>query len=72
MHACVLRVCCCELLVCDLHCCQEVLVHTDNACCFCVGEHVCIEYNGVMTRSVPPQINATCVKRMNSGCCRCC
>ena len=67
MRACILRVCCCELLVCDLCTSQEVLVHTQQACCFRVGEHVCIEYSGAMTMSIPPQISATCIKRMN--CC---
>ena len=34
MCATVLRVCPCELCVCDHENCQQVLVHTDNACCF--------------------------------------
>lgn len=74
MNACVLRVCCCELLVCDLCTCQEVLVHTNQACCFQVGQRVCIEYNGAMTMSIPPQISASCVKPLNNwngGCCCC-
>lgn len=67
MHATVLRVCPCQLLVCD-HCTsQEVLVHTPNACCFCVGDHVCIEYNGAMSLSLPPQISAICITKI-----RCC
>ena len=70
MKARVLRVCCCELLVCDLCTSQEVLVHTDKACCFCVGQCVCIEYRGAMTMSIPPQISADCVKLLgNGGCC---
>ena len=69
MNARVLRVCRCELLVCDLCGSQEVLVHTNEACCFRPGQCVCITYNGVMTRSVPPQITADCVKPLNSGCC---
>lgn len=75
MNACILRVCCCELLVCDLCTSQEVLVHTPEACCFCVGERVCIEYSGAMTKSCPPQIHADCIKRLNNGgnnCCCCC
>ena len=67
MNACILRVCCCELLVCDLCSSQKVLVHTPEACCFKVGEKVCIEYNGAMTMSIPPQITATDIRRM-SGC----
>lgn len=72
MNARVLRVCCCELLVCDLCTCQEVLVHTNNARCFRTGQCVCITYNGAMTMSVPPQISADCVKPLNNGrnCCR--
>lgn len=72
MKACILRVCCCELLVCDLCTSQEVRVHTDKACCFQVGQRVCIEYNGAMTMSVPPQISAICVKPLNNCGCNCC
>lgn len=71
MNACILRVCCCELLVCDLCTSQEVLVHTPEACCFCVGERVCIEYSGAMTRSIPPQITANCIRRLNGSGCTC-
>ena len=37
--------------VCD--CCthQEVLVHTDRACCFSCGDCVCIRYSGAVTMS---------------------
>lgn len=72
MKACILRVCCCELLVCDLCTSQEVRVHTDKACCFQVGQRVCIEYNGAMTMSIPPQISAICVKPLNNCGCNCC
>lgn len=64
MRARILRVCKCELLVCDLCTSQEVLVHTPDACCWRVGETVCITYNGVMTRSIPPQINADSICRI--------
>lgn len=66
IHARVTQVCCCSLLVCD--CCthQEVLVHTDEACCFCVGDCLCIEFSGAMTMSIPPQITATCIRRVSS------
>ena len=67
MKACILRVCCCDLLVCDLCTSQQVLVHTPDACCFRAGERVCITYDGVMTRSQPPRITAQKVERM-----RCC
>ncbi len=54
----------CHLCVCD-HCTnQEVLVHAHNACCFCPGDHVCIEYSGAMTMSIPPQITATCITKI--------
>ena len=66
MKACVLRVCRCDLLVCDLSSSQEVLVHTPKACCFSVGDRVCIEYNGAMTLSIPPQISATSICLMSS------
>lgn len=68
MKARVLRADRCELLVCDLCGCREVLVHTDHACCFRPGQCVCIEYDGAMTMSVPPQIGADCVTPLN-GCC---
>ena len=48
MCATVLRVCPCELCVCDHENCQQVLVHTDNACCFRVGQQVCIEFSGAI------------------------
>ena len=72
MSARVLRANCCELLVCDLRSCQEVLVHTGSACCFRPGQCVCITYSGAMTMSIPPQISADCVTLLNSqhgGCC---
>ena len=68
MSATVLRVCPCELCVCDHENCQQVLVHTDNACCFRVGQQVCIEFSGAMTRSCPPQITADCVRPVNCCC----
>lgn len=65
MKACVLRACCCDLLVCDLCTSQNVLVHTPKACCFHAGEKVCIEYSGAMTMSIPPQISAFSIKRLD-------
>lgn len=58
LNACVKEVCPCHLIVCDLCQDQEIFVHTAQACCFRVGDRVCIEYNGAMTRSLPPQITA--------------
>ena len=52
MCATVLRVCPCELCVCDHENCQQV----------------CIEFSGAMTRSCPPQITADCVRPVNCCC----
>ncbi|MDD3346986.1 hypothetical protein [Oscillibacter sp.] len=68
MCATVREVCPCHLLVCDHSTDQEVLVHTPEACCFSCGECVCIHFSGAMTMSIPPQITATCIHRVN----RCC
>ena len=57
----------CSLLVCDRCTCQKVLVHTEDANCYAVGDRLCIYYDGIMTRSIPPQINAIQIQRM----CRC-
>ena len=67
MCATVLQVCRCELCVCDCETCQKVLVHTDCACHFRVGQQVCITYSGAMTRSDPPQITAESIRPV-----RCC
>ena len=67
MLAAVCRVCPCMLCVCDLENGREVLVHYDRACCFHVGDRVCIHYNGAMTQSIPPLISASCVE-----CASCC
>lgn len=69
MCAVVLEVERCSLLVCD--CCthRKVVVHTPCACCFCVGDCVCIRYNGSMTMSIPPQITAECICRIPERCC---
>ena len=71
MNARVLRVNCCSLLVCDLDTCQEVLVHTNDACCFRPGQCVCIQHSGAMTMSIPPQVSAACVKCIPCGGCCC-
>ena len=68
MKARILRVNCCDLLVCDLSTCQEVLVHTESACCFRPGQCVCVEYDGAMTMSIPPQVSAACVKLIPCPC----
>ena len=60
----VLEVRCCQLLVCD--CCtrQQVLVNTDQACCFSRGDCVQIEHSGAMTASLPPQVSAIRITRI--------
>ena len=67
MHARVLEANSCDLLVCDLHAGQQILVHAQNACRFCPGDCVCIEYSGAMTASIPPQISAHCVRCINQN-----
>lgn len=62
MRAQVLEVFCDALLVCDLSTCQQVRVNTPDACCYQVGQCLCITYNGVMTTSLPPQISATSIQ----------
>ena len=69
MTATILEVKCCELLVCEKCTCQQVLVHTDDACRFHCGECICIHYNGIMTNSLPPQITADCIHRLPGHCC---
>lgn len=62
MSATVCEVCPCHLLVRDHSTNQCVHVNTPCACCWNVGDCVCIHFNGVMTNSIPPQITATCVE----------
>jgi len=59
----VLEVRNCQLLVCDCRTGQTVLVHTQQACCFSRGDCVEIEYSGIMTMSLPPQISALGISR---------
>ena len=65
MKACVLQVNDCDLLVRDCSTKQEVVVHSDRACRFSVGDTVCIVYNGVMTLSIPPQISAMSIRKIS-------
>lgn len=55
-----------NLLVYDECTQQDVLVHTCKAPCYCYGDRLCIRYNGVMTQSIPPQITATCIRRLRN------
>lgn len=58
-----------SLWVWDLQMCQEVVVHTPRAGCFRPHDMVRIEYNGVMTASIPPQISAIQITRIpKAGC----
>lgn len=66
MRATILRAQDCDLLVRDHNTRQEVLVHTVEACGFRSGERICIEYDGIMTMSIPPQITATRICRISS------
>ena len=63
MNARILRVRCGDLLVRNEENGQEVLVHVEDACRFREGERVCIQYGGIMTMSIPPQISATRIYR---------
>lgn len=60
----VTEVCPCHLMVCDRCGGQKIQVNTPQAPCFSVGDCVCIQYNGVMTSSLPPQISADSICRM--------
>lgn len=70
MNATVIHVQCNHMLVCDHATSQEVFVHTNDACRFSVGDQVRIEFSGVMTMSIPPQISATCITPVSSCGCR--
>ncbi len=52
-----------SLLVCDHATGQDVVVNTQDACCFCVGQRIRIQYNGIMALSLPPQITACRITR---------
>ncbi len=58
-----------NLLVYDWCSKQDILVHTPKALCYCYGDRLCIQYSGVMTMSIPPQITATRIRRLRPhGC----
>ncbi len=67
MNATVLEVQNRTLLVYDHNTAQEVLVHTPDYCRYGTGDRVCIQYSGVMTLSIPPQITAIHIKRRPNG-----
>lgn len=71
MTATVIRVDAGGLLVRDMANGQEVYVHTHMAGRFRVGDVVRIRFNGIMTASIPPQIAAQSITRVQqppSGC----
>lgn len=53
-----------SLLVRDNQTSQEVLVRTSCTCGFQRNDRVNILYNGIMTMSIPPQINAIRISRV--------
>lgn len=53
-----------RLLVRDHASQQNVIVNTNRTGCIFVGDRVSILYNGVMTRSIPPQITAIRIRRL--------
>ncbi len=58
-----------NLLVRDNATSQEVIVHTSCTCNFHVNERINIVYNGRMTMSLPPQINAMRIIRLPFNMC---
>lgn len=44
---------------------EEVLVLTNNASQYSVGDRIRITFNGQMTFSIPPQISAQSIQRLN-------
>jgi len=67
MTATVIRVDSGSLLVRDLRNGMEVLVFFRNARRFSPGDRVRITYNGAMTSSIPPQITATSIQRIQGA-----
>lgn len=55
-----------SLLVRDAATGGEVLVHYNNARTFSPGDQIIITYSGAMTASIPPQITATSIRRVQS------
>lgn len=55
-----------NLLVRDFDNNQEILVHLRDSRGFRIGEQIRIGFNGQMTRSIPPQITATSIQRIQN------
>lgn len=64
MIATVLRVNPRNLLVMDSEFNQEVMVHFGDTRRFSSGDRIRITFNGQMTQSIPPQITATSIQRI--------
>lgn len=56
------------LLVSDHANAQQVLVKTNYPCRYNQRDQIRICYNGIMTRSIPPQITADCITILSRGC----
>jgi|GEM_PF-2492907 len=55
-----------SLLVRDLNTGDEILVLTHEARKFSPGDRVAVTYSGMMTHSIPPQITALSIRRLNT------
>ena len=55
-----------RILVMDLNTNQEVAINLQCGCKFKVGDMIQIVYNGMMTMSIPPQINAQRIMVINA------
>lgn len=55
------------LLVRDRATGQDVFVHTGHARRYRPGDRIAIVFNGVMTNSLPPQINAIFIRRLQAA-----
>ena len=58
-----------HLLVLDLTERQQVKVVTGDTSRFCTGDLVRIRFNGIMTRSIPPQITAQHIAKLSPPLC---
>ncbi len=67
MAASVKEVRCHSLIVRNVRTAEEIVVHTNDSFRFFCGDIVCIRYNGIMTRSIPPQITASCITLVKRG-----
>lgn len=66
MNATVLRTNAGSLLVRDMATGNEVMVFFNNARAFSPGDRIRITFSGAMTHSIPPQITATAIQRVQT------